>query len=395
MNESIRNIIQTLGRRERKFEPDRDANAHQLVGHQQVSWHNLASILPSKLNIEHNTRTILLRFFASLLQEINNVALAEVKQFSDGYWTVCSEYPILEQKIIDVENDHAPIWIGGIIVEMCTAFAISGRSTILFTEVITHPLFSLFCIKYMTLKEAERSTETGEAILKDMQEQAGSVRAAAQMSYREVEKSIENMKASVETHISESRSNLEQNIVSLSDKISKLEEDIPRIKQLAHESAALNSSKKIWENRISKYKTTHWVSLGLITFVIIVFVCLTVAYGGDYIKKFPIKADGDYAYAVILFSIIPVIAIAWILKFFGRIVSNSLVLKEDAELRDAMLNTYFALIGDPEAKFDSKERILIINAIFRPLPGHQSEDVAPPTLADLAKDQVGMGKDKS
>ena len=394
MDDSIRYVIQTLGRREVKFPADRDANAMELSILQQSLWANLATILSSKLTIDHNTRTILDRFFASLLQDMNHITLFDVKQFADSYWIVCGEYPILDAKIVEIEKDDAEIWIGGIIVEMCNAFAISGRSTILFTEVVTHPLFSLYCMKYMTLKEAEKSTKAGEATLKHMKEQVGKFEAAAQLNQHEAKKSLEHMNATIENHISETRSNLEQNITNLSDKISKLKEEIPRIKQLAHESKSLNSSKKIWENRISKYQKTHENWLRTITILIVIFVILMVAFGGHYIKTFPKKADGDYGYVVILLSIIPIIAIAWILKFFGRIVSNALVLKEDAELRDAMLNTYFALIGDPEAKFDSKERILIINAIFRPLPGHQSEDVAPPTLADLAKDQLGMSKDK-
>jgi hypothetical protein len=395
MDESIRNIIQTLGRREVKFLADRDANARELSGQQPSFWSNLASRLQLPPNLDHNSRVTLQNFFASLLQDIKNSPQLTVDQDADGDWIVHSKYPILETQFMDEAVKYTDILIGGIIVEMCNSFATLGRNTATFNNIVTHPFFSLSCMKYMTLKEAERSTKAGEAILKDMQEQAGSVRGAAQLSYHEAKKSIENMKASVETHISESRSELEQKIVNLSDNISKLEEEIPRIKQLAHESAALNSSKEIWEKRISKYKITHWVWLGLITILIGIFVGLIVAFGGDYIKKFPTKTDGDYGYVVILLSIIPIIAIAWLLKFFGRIVSNALVLKEDAELRDAMLNTYFALIGDPEAKFDSKERILIINAIFRPLPGHQSEDIAPPTLADLAKEQLGMGKDKT
>jgi len=391
---SAKDVIQTLGAREVNFPADKGADARELASLQRSLWGNLATTLSSKLTIDYNTRTILDRFFASLLQDMNHITLSEVKQFADSNWIVCGEYPVLEPKIVDIEKDDAEIWIGGIIVEMCNAFAISGRSTILFTDVVKHPLFSVYCMKYMTLKEAEKSTKAGEAILKHMKEQAGSVGATAQLNQHKAEKSLEHMKATIDNHISESRSNLEQNFTNLSGEISKLKEEIPKIKQLAHESAALNSSKEIWQKRISKYKTTHWVWLLTITVLTSVFVSLMVTHGVEYVQKLPKKTDGDYAYAVILFSIIPVIAIAWILKFFGRIVSNALVLKEDAELRDAMLNTYFALIGDPEAKFDSKERILIINAIFRPLPGHQSEDVAPPTLADLAKDQLGMGKDK-
>ena len=208
MDESIRKIIQTLGRREREFKPDREADANQLAGQQLGLWTNLAKNLSSTLNLDENTTAMLDRFFASLVQDIDKPARFKVEQFADSNWYVQGKYPILEKAFIADAVKYSDILTGGIIVEMCYTFAVLGENTDIFSEVVTHPLFSLFCMKYMTLREAERSTKTGEAILKDMQEQAGSVRSAAQMSYREVEKSIENMKASVETHVSESRSNL-------------------------------------------------------------------------------------------------------------------------------------------------------------------------------------------
>ena len=57
-----------------------------------------------------------------------------------------------------------------------------------------------------------------------------------------------------------------------------------------------------------------------------------------------------------------------------------------------MLETYFNLISDPNAKFEDKERSLILKAIFRPLPGQKCDEVNPPTLPDFVKDHFG-GKD--
>jgi hypothetical protein len=88
-----------------------------------------------------------------------------------------------------------------------------------------------------------------------------------------------------------------------------------------------------------------------------------------------------------------VIAIAWVFRMVARWVMSSLTLGDDAEQRRAMLETYFALVGDPNAKMEPSDRILILNAIFRPLPGHQSEDVAPPTLTDLIKSEISGKKD--
>ncbi len=94
--------------------------------------------------------------------------------------------------------------------------------------------------------------------------------------------------------------------------------------------------------------------------------------------------------ALFLFAV-PLIVLAWPLRILVRVINSAITLGEDTEHRKAMLETYFALVGDKEAGMEPSDRILVLNAIFRPLPG-QSSDVNPPTILELAREVAAGGK---
>jgi hypothetical protein len=158
------------------------------------------------------------------------------------------------------------------------------------------------------------------------------------------------------------------------------------------EAKALKGVSNVWNFRSRWLNLQFWI--GLIT------ITATVGFGANYflenakdlLSKIPTKVDGDIAYGTLALTFVPIIAVGWVLRIIGRSITSSLTLKEDADHRRSMLETYFNLISDPNAKFEDKERSLILNAIFRPLPGQHPDEVAPPTLPDLIKDHFG-GKD--
>jgi hypothetical protein len=77
-------------------------------------------------------------------------------------------------------------------------------------------------------------------------------------------------------------------------------------------------------------------------------------------------------------------AIGYVLKITGRLVTNSLTLAEDADIRGALTDTYLRLKASGD--LDDKDRTIMLAALFRPLPGHQQEDIEAPTVLSIAKD---------
>lgn len=95
------------------------------------------------------------------------------------------------------------------------------------------------------------------------------------------------------------------------------------------------------------------------------------------------KPDGDFPHITILLFLLPMIAVGWLFRIGGKLVTGALILKNDAEQRLALLETYIRLVHDAMA--GREDRTIVLAALFRPLPGHENDDLQPPSLLDLMK----------
>jgi hypothetical protein len=92
------------------------------------------------------------------------------------------------------------------------------------------------------------------------------------------------------------------------------------------------------------------------------------AFGDD-----PTQADQTWHPGKIVFIAVPTIGFYWILRQVLRLFLSNLAQYSDADERIAMIETFLALEG--ENKLDKREdRILIIQALFRPGPGSSGSD---------------------
>lgn len=222
------------------------------------------------------------------------------------------------------------------------------------------------------LKALEEQRSALDACLKDIRDQTS--------KFVVLERHIQEESASEATR----RNNEWQEFVQRST------EEIAAARALARESETLKGAAEIWRGKLVRHTLGFWIGLaalagavgGALYSIYLFWPALVAALVA--LKK----PDGDVPYGLLVLTLVPIIAVAWILRIFSRWVTSAMTLGEDAEQRRAMLETYFRLVGDPDAKMEQSDRILILNAIFRPLPGHQSEDVAPPTLFDLIKGEV-------
>ncbi|WP_201829217.1 DUF6161 domain-containing protein [Microvirga zambiensis] len=169
-------------------------------------------------------------------------------------------------------------------------------------------------------------------------------------------------------------------------------QDIDAAKALAFEAATFKGAREIWVGKKRKHSWTFGIGLTVLAIVIASAIGVLLSNWHTVLASVPRNTQGEFQASFLVFIVVPVVAAAWVLRIFARWVTNALTLGEDAEQRRAMLETYFSLVGNKDAKMEPSDRILILNAIFRPLPGHQSEDVAPPTLLDLTKEALSTKK---
>jgi hypothetical protein len=192
-----------------------------------------------------------------------------------------------------------------------------------------------------------------------------------------------------ERKVDERRTNAEETSKQLRDTVNQFlsdeREKLSAFKQSLSEEVKLRSASKLWSDRARWHRSVAIISL--IAFIGI--LCLALWYIGSHFKQIvellPRDKDNHVEYVSIALLAIPAIGIGWGLKVLARFIQNNSILGDDSRQRQAMTRTYLALVADKDSGVTEKDRLVMLNAIFRPLPGTQVDEVAPPTILDLMK----------
>lgn len=176
-------------------------------------------------------------------------------------------------------------------------------------------------------------------------------------------------------------------------KTEEAENELARMTSLM--SAALN---KVREESIFKSASQLWLNkavshtIGYISAFLVILGTLggigrfVAEHAQAFIEAMPVnKTTGEFTYLAVLVVGLVFVALAWIYRMLGRFVLDNFTLASDARQRSMLLQTFLTLVGTPEAKMKESERVLILNAIFRPAPGQGADDPAPSSLVDLMK----------
>ncbi|CAN7334865.1 hypothetical protein LJR090_002537 [Bosea sp. LjRoot90] len=191
--------------------------------------------------------------------------------------------------------------------------------------------------------------------------------------------------------VSEHTEEIATNKKAFDDMVAGATEQIKAARKQATENGILQGANTLWSNKAFWHGFRFWFGLFALFGLLGVGLYWAADAGPNFLSKLPKKADGELPYATVALMIACLVAAGWALRFLGRFVTENMTLQADAAQREVMIQTYLALVGDEKALMEQTDRTLILNAIFRPLPGHQSEDVAPPTLLDIVKSASGKG----
>jgi len=78
---------------------------------------------------------------------------------------------------------------------------------------------------------------------------------------------------------------------------------------------------------------------------------------------------------------LPIALYFWMIRLIVRFNTRSLLLMDDARQRSTMLETYYRMIEKQAAT--EQERALVLQALFRPAPGHGADTVEPPNFTEV------------
>lgn len=388
-----------------KFKVGRQQNENNLIS-------NLSSLLSTIsfsniVNIEDNRR--------DMAKEIHG----EIKFYD---FTVNSELPIISEKLdastIDFDNTSDVILFrncgySALLYEFSTVIDRINFEQIFNTTPV---IFSLF-IDYASFKNV-RNMDIDPTVLRKDRELFG----------KEFESAISAFKKDAAISISAQKSNVDDVFVELGKRIKKINKDIQTSEEIVggledsvekkidsvvltiSDKLGLDRANELWDTRYREGRNNFYTGSVLVVSILISFL-LFFMFGTKIISSYVVDAvssmnsfdsangvQGDVGTSAvkdvvlqtgrIIFLSVPLVAGFWIVRLLVRYTMRSLAIMDDARQRKVMFDTYLYLAS--QSKVEDSERALVLNALFRPGPGQNSNDIDPPNLSDVLN--IGRGK---
>ncbi|OAV52477.1 hypothetical protein A6U98_27160 [Rhizobium sp. WYCCWR10014] len=186
---------------------------------------------------------------------------------------------------------------------------------------------------------------------------------------------------------------------------STAEGNISAFKSAVLEATKIDTARKLWDRRATINAIAFWCSAAVICAFLIVIpvvalyhldqvlailghVMQTTLIGFNAATLSPAALTAIAINRVVVVTV-PIALYFWIVRLLVRYNMRAQMLLDDARQRHTMLDTYFHLIEKDAAT--KTDRALVLNALFRPTPGQQSEAVEPPNFTELLEKAVSKG----
>ena len=145
----------------------------------------------------------------------------------------------------------------------------------------------------------------------------------------------------------------------------------------------LEEPSKYFSLKARTHRTVAMWSGSLSVILLVSFLVIVGTIGRDVLNNYSDKITAQNVYIYGLAAVSTVGALAWIVRILNKIFLQNLALLADARHREVLIKLFLAIQLEAGSRPDERERILILNALFRGLGDSKEEDVAPPSLLDL------------
>jgi uncharacterized coiled-coil protein SlyX len=236
----------------------------------------------------------------------------------------------------------------------------------------------------------------------------------------EAESKLETQTAKANAYIDELNRQyaFEQTRVSeLAAKVDPVERNLENFRKAIEAKYQIAVTRNLWRNRATRNQISFLISAVALAILLIVLpLCAILNYevilvevgkmltllqgghtGSPAAQTAPIgPAETDQAagkateYAIaalnrLIFVAFPLGLYIWLVRLVVRFNNRSLLLMDDANARQALMDTFYRISTDGAAS--ATEREMMLTALFRPLPGQQTDSADFPTAIELVQRQ--------
>jgi hypothetical protein len=157
--------------------------------------------------------------------------------------------------------------------------------------------------------------------------------------------------------------------------------EMKRIETTFREDMRLRAPASFWR----KKRTVHLIvaSISFAVFAGLIWFGLGIAKTeGPTFWNAVFDKTAGFALGPALLISIPALAYFWLLKLIARIFATNLASMASAGERATLISTFLALLLEDGGAMKDDERLLVLQAIFRPGPGEVSDEGPPANLLD-------------
>jgi Family of unknown function (DUF6161) len=159
-------------------------------------------------------------------------------------------------------------------------------------------------------------------------------------------------------------------------------EDLYR-KKLIIEEPAIS-----WDRVATKKKHAWLIWLSIFAALVVSPIALVIWWWQPFalaVSSLATTASGTISLSGVAAISVPALLYAWLLKNVSRVFIQNLNLADDAAHRRALAVTYLGLAENPKIQLGEAERAIVLNALFRSIPPHGTDDGPPVGLIDLIR----------
>lgn len=163
---------------------------------------------------------------------------------------------------------------------------------------------------------------------------------------------------------------------------------IDDLENLYREQLTLQNPANFWAET-AKNKGRQW-QLALIVFAFMTITPLIFFYFNanaitDWVLKTTSTSSNGFSVSGLAVVSLPAFLYGWLLKNVSRIFIQNMLIADDASDRNALAITYLGLAENQKLAVTDQDRVLILNALFRPTPSNLTDEGPPTGLLDFVR----------
>ena len=137
-----------------------------------------------------------------------------------------------------------------------------------------------------------------------------------------------------------------------------------------------------WRERASSTQSFAMCALAVFVILALMVIAVVVQFGPGFLERLAATEETVHFATLALISI-PALTALWILRHVARLFVTNLERSSDAKFRATMATTFLALTKEGATEVSTEERLLVLEALFRPPAPDPADDGHWGGLAEL------------